>query len=75
VAGHGRNAEEVGERGKADPPQATLEQAASERGRTERGFREASTVQQDQLPLEEALVEASVVRNEELIARKVEEAA
>ena len=32
-------------------------------------------MQQDQLPLEEALVEPSVVRNEERIARKAEEAA
>ena len=32
-------------------------------------------MQQDQLPLEEALIEASVVGNQERIARKAEEAA
>jgi hypothetical protein len=75
VARRGRNAEEVGERGKADSTYAALEQATGERGGAERGLRQASTVQQDQLPLEEALVETGVVRNEERIAGKAEEAA
>ena len=75
VAGAGRDAEEMGERGEADAPQTSLEQAAGERSGAERRLRKAPSVSQDQLPLEEALVEAGVVGDQQLVARVGEEAA
>ena len=61
MAGSGRDAEEVRERGEADSAKAALEQAAGQRGGAERRLRQAPAVDQEQLPLEEALVEAGVV--------------
>ena len=73
VARSGRNAEEVGQRGEADAPHAALQQPARQRGRAERRLRQAPVVHQQQLPLQEALVEARVVRDEEVVAREREE--
>ena len=75
MAGSGRNPEEVGERGKADATQAALEQATGERRRAERRLGEASSLQPEQLPLEKALVEAGVLRDEEPVTGEAEEAA
>ena len=66
--------EEVGQRGQPDPAQATFEQAPGERGRAERRLGQAPPVQDLQLPLQEALVEAGVVGDEQGIAREGEEA-
>jgi hypothetical protein len=68
------NAEEVRERGKADAPEAAFEQATRKRGGTERRFREPATVEREELPLEEALVEAGVVSDEERVGGKGQEA-
>jgi hypothetical protein len=64
MAGPRRYAEEVSERGEADAAQAALEQPTGERGRAKRRLGQASPVHREQLPLEEALVEARVVRDE-----------
>ena len=74
VAGSGRDAEEVGQRGEADATEPSLEQPARERGRAERRLRQAPAVHPQQLLLEEALVEAGVVGDEERVAGEVEEA-
>src|SRR5881397_2762373 len=74
MAGSCRDPEEVGERGEADAAETAFQQAPGERGRAERRLRQAPTVQQEQLPLEEALVEASVMRNQEGNAREAEKA-
>ena len=69
-----RNAEEVGERGEADAAEPSLEQAPGERRGAERRLGQASSVSQKQLPLDEALVEPGVVRDEQVVAREAEEA-
>ncbi len=74
VARPRRDAEEVGERGEADAAEPSLEQAPGERRRAERRLGQASTVSQEQLPLDEALVEAGVVRDEQVVACEAEEA-
>jgi len=73
VARGRRNAEEVGERGEADAPEATFEQATGKRSRTERRFGETAPVQREELPLEEALVEAGVVSDKERVGGKGQE--
>ncbi len=75
VARRRRNTEEVGERREADPAHAPLEQSASEGGGAERRLGQAPIVHERELPFEEALVEARVVRHEERIARERQEAA
>ena len=75
MAGVGRDAEELRERGETDPAAAPLEQAAGERGRAERRLGQPPAVDAEQLPLQEALIEACVVRDEERVAREGEEAA
>ncbi len=74
VAGPGRDAEEFGERGEPDAASAALEQPTGERCRAERGLGQAPAVSEEQLPLEEALVESCVVRDEQVIAGEGEEA-
>ena len=74
VPGPGRDSEELGQRGEPDPPPAPFEQAAGERGGTERRLPQPTTVQAEQLPLEEALIEARVVGDEEIVAGKSQEA-
>jgi hypothetical protein len=64
----------MGERGEADAPHSALEEPTSECCCTERRLGQASTVLEQQLAFEEALVEARVVRNEELLACEGEEA-
>ena len=64
----------MGQRGEADAAQAALEQPPGERGRAERRLGKAPLVLREQLLLEEALVEARVVRNEQGVAREGEEA-
>ena len=71
VAGLGRDAEEVGERGEADAAEPPFEQAARERGSAERRLGQAPVAQ---LPLEKALVEPGVVGHEQLVAREREKA-
>ena len=67
--------EEVGERGQAHPPQPPFQEPTGERGRAERRLGEAAPVQELQLPLEEALVKARVVRHEQVVACEGEKAA
>ena len=74
VAGPGRDAEEVGERGEADAAQPAFEQPPRERRGAERRLGKAPPVPREQLPLEEALVEARVVRDEQVVAGEGEEA-
>ena len=69
-----RDAEEVSERGEAHSAHAALEQPARECGRAERRLGEAPAVQPQQLLLEEALVEARVVGDEQVVVREGEEA-
>ena len=73
MARRGRHTEEVGQRGEPDPPSAALEQAARQGGGAERRLRQASAVERDQVLLEEALVEARVVRDEQRVAGEGEE--
>src|SRR5215212_10934089 len=75
MTGPGGNAEELRERGESDAAQAALEQPAGERGCAQRRLGQSSTVVKDQLPFEEALVEAGVVRDEERVACERQEAA
>src|SRR5919205_778442 len=74
VAGRCRNAEEVRERGEADAPDAAFEQAARKRSCAERRLGETATLQHEELPLEEALVEAGVVSDKECVCGKGQEA-
>src|SRR2546425_6570784 len=74
MARPGRDAEELRERGQADPAPASLEQPPRERRRAQRRLGEAPPVSQEELPLEEPLVEAGVVRDEEIVAREGEKA-
>ena len=74
MAGPGRNAEEVGERGEADTAHASFEQASGERGGAEGRLREPPAVRPLQLPLQEALVEAGVVGDERCVACEEDEA-
>ena len=68
-----RHAEELRQRGEPHPPQPAFEQAARQGGRAERRLRQAPPVESDQVLLEEALVEASVVRDEQRLAGEGEE--
>jgi hypothetical protein len=70
VAGLRRDSEEVRERREADAAEPPFEQAPRERSRAERRLGETPVAQ---LPLEEALVEARVVRHEELVPGEGEE--
>jgi hypothetical protein len=74
VARLGRDSEEVREGRESDAAQASGEEAAGERGRTERRLGQTPPVQEAELALEEALVEASVVRDEHVVSREGEEA-
>ena len=74
VAGPGRDAEEVGERGEADAAHASFEQAPRERGGAQGRLREPPAVRPLQLPLEEPLVEAGVVGDERCVAGEEDEA-
>ncbi len=75
VAGSGCHPEEVGERREADPVHAAIEQAAGERRGAKRRLRQPAAFAPPQLPLEEALVEAGVVRNQRCLGGKDDEAA
>ena len=75
MAGPGGGAEEVRERGEPDAADAALEQAAGERRGAERRLGQPVPVDEEQLSLEEALVEAGVVGDKQVVTRKVKEAA
>ena len=75
MTGPGGDAEEVRQRGEANAANTALEQATGQRCGAERRFGQAASVDEEQLPLEEALVEARVVRDEQVVAGEVEEAA
>ena len=73
VAGLGSDSEEVRERGEADPPASPFEQPTRERRGAERGLGESPPVPHEELLLEEALVEAGVVRDEQVVTGEREE--
>src|SRR5215210_9542840 len=69
-----RYTEEIGQRGQADSTDPALEQTSSERGRAQRRLGQPPSLDPEQLPFEEAVVETRVVCDEEVVARKCEEA-
>jgi hypothetical protein len=74
VAGSGRDSEELGEGGEADPALAACEQAAGERCGTQRWLSQPAALAAAQLPLEEALVEPGIVRDQGRVAGEGKEA-
>ena len=75
VAGLGRGAVEVRERGEADAADAAVQKPARERGRVECGRTQPPSRQPFELPVEERDVEARVVRDERRVTREGEEGA